>query len=163
MLSMMLTTSCFGISRRMALSIRSHSARRFFDARAGVGAHMQLELAGVHRGKEILPQPRIQQGKRADGKNEEQDEKDRAVRDGELQQAEIEDTKLLKPALKSQLGANQRIAALVLLLLAVPGHAPEEGTWPWSEPRCGKGNKKPAWRRSRLRPKAQRDIWPRPP
>ena len=37
---------------------------------------------------------------------------------GQLQQAEIESTKLLKPVLERQLGANQWVAALVLLLLA---------------------------------------------
>ena len=38
--------------------------------------------------------------------------------DGELQHAEIESTKLLKSVLERQLGANQWIAALLLLLLA---------------------------------------------
>ena len=36
-------------------------ARGFFDAGAGLRAHMQLELAAINRREEVLPQPRIKQ------------------------------------------------------------------------------------------------------
>ena len=39
---------------------------RLLDARAGAGAHVNLELAGIDGGKEVLPQPRRQQRHRAD-------------------------------------------------------------------------------------------------
>ena len=78
---------------------------------------MQLELPGVYGGKEILAQPRVEQGKRADGENEEEDEEDGAVGDGQLQQAEIEGAQLFKSPLESELRANQRVAAPLFLLL----------------------------------------------
>ena len=96
---------------------------------------MELELAGIHRGKEILPQPGVDEGEGTDGKDKKQDEKDGAVRDGELQQAEIKTAQLLEPALESHLGANQRIPALlsalhlcrIVLLKEVLGHGRDHG------------------------------------
>ncbi len=34
---------------------------RLFNARSGARAHVNLELPRIHRGKEVLPQPRRQQ------------------------------------------------------------------------------------------------------
>src|ERR1700692_3605156 len=91
--------------------------RRLLDAGTGRRAKMKLERARVSRGKDILAQPRVQEGKGADRKNKEENEEHRAVGDRELQHAEIEGTKLLKPVFERQLCADQRIEAPVVLIL----------------------------------------------
>ena len=51
---------------------------RLLDARAGARAHMNLELPGIDRRKEVLPQPGHQQRHRGDHENQKGNQKDPA-------------------------------------------------------------------------------------
>ena len=91
---------------------------RLFDARSGAGADVNLELAGVHRGKEILAQKRRQQAHRAEGEEQEEDQKDRRVIHAERQQAQIAVAKALKTCFKALLKADERVSAAALPLVS---------------------------------------------
>ena len=65
MLSMMVTSSALRDLTADSILDLVAEPRRLFDSRAGVRTHVQLELAAVDRGKEVLSQPRIEQSKRA--------------------------------------------------------------------------------------------------
>jgi hypothetical protein len=62
---------------------------RLFDARAGAGAHVNLELAGVHRGEEVLAQPGRQHERPNLSRKQKQDQKDRRVVHAEGEQAQV--------------------------------------------------------------------------
>ncbi len=51
---------------------------RLFDARAGAGADVNLELAGVNRREEVLAQKR-RKSQRSDGEKHKENQKDRRV------------------------------------------------------------------------------------
>ena len=63
MLSRIVSSSFFGISLADRTVDQIAKPRRFLDARAGLGAHVQLELAGVAGREEILAEPRQQAAK----------------------------------------------------------------------------------------------------
>ena len=71
-----------------------------FDARAGAGADVNLELAGVHRGEEVLAQKR-RKSQRADGEEQEEDQKDRRVIHAQGQQAQIAAAKTVEAGARS--------------------------------------------------------------
>ena len=52
---------------------RDAGARGFFDARRGLGAHVQIETPGVGGGKEILAQPRHQKERRCARRQKQQE------------------------------------------------------------------------------------------
>ena len=60
MLSMIVTSSLGGISRRMSYLHAIAKRRRVFDPRAGRRAQVQLELAAVDAGEKILAHKRKQ-------------------------------------------------------------------------------------------------------
>src|SRR6202000_1550770 len=115
------------IDNRGDFLLRNHFADRpvhliadssgLFDTSAGAGAHVQLELPGIDRGKEILPQEGIEHHRRPDTENEEEGEEDGGMFQAHLQEAAITKTKLLEEMLEALLEAHQRIAAFLLLLV----------------------------------------------
>src|SRR5260370_1500817 len=82
-----------------------------FYSHSRVSAHVNLERAAVHAGKEIPAQPRNQNDHRADTKHEECNQKNKPVMETNLQQAAKAVTKLLEGYLKTLLQAHERIAA----------------------------------------------------
>ena len=74
-------------------------------------AHVKLERATIHAGKEIPAKPRNQHNQRADAENEERNQKDGPVMEADFQQTAKAVTKLLECLLKTLLQAYQRIAA----------------------------------------------------
>ena len=99
-------------------------AGSLFDARAGAGADVELELAAVAGGKEVLSQPRIEQRKGPDAKDEEQHDEDGGVLDAKLQDALIANPQLFKVVLEELLTPDQGVAAVLLQLLGVLCRAP---------------------------------------
>ena len=102
----------------------------FLDARARVSAHVNLELAGVYRGEEVLAQPWLQHDYRTDREQQEQDKENRRVVHAEGEQAQIAVAKALKARFKTALEADEGIATVefparlgvVVLLEQVFGH-----------------------------------------
>ncbi len=84
---------------------------RLFDARAGAGADVNLELAGVHGGEEILAEPGRKQANRANGEDQEENQEDRGVIHAEGEQAQVSAAEALKARLEGELKADERIAA----------------------------------------------------
>ena len=108
---------------------------RFLDARAGAGAHVNLELAGVHRREEVLAEPRREQPDRTQCKRREQDQKDHGVVHAQGEQPKVAVAEVLKTGFEGQLKADERIVAgmllrgfcVVVLLEQVHGHGGNQG------------------------------------
>ncbi len=106
-----------------------------FNAGAGVRANVNLELAGVNGGKEILAQEGIENGSGGNGEDDEQDEKDRGMSETELQNAMVTAAELLEVVLETKLEADQGIAAglfsvvsfVVMFLQKVFRHSRNDG------------------------------------
>ena len=134
---------------------------RLFNARAGAGAHVNLELAGVHGGEEVLPQRGRQKPHRTHGKDEEEDQKDRGVVHAQGKQPQVAVAQFLKAGLEGKLKPDKGIAAgalfgglrVVVLLEQVLGHGGHQ--------RCARAGSWPAWRRPRPRPWGQTGSAPR--
>ena len=62
---------------------------RLLDAHAGPGAHMDLELPGVHRRKEILPQRRGEKSHRTQRKHHEQNQKHNRMVHAQREQPQV--------------------------------------------------------------------------
>ncbi len=112
MLSTMETNSLAGICRRMVESMWSQSSGRLFNARAGAGADVNLELAGVDGGKEVLAQRRGEKPYRTQRKDDKENQEDCRVIDAEREQAQIAAAHFLKAGLKGKLEPDQGIAAV---------------------------------------------------
>ena len=95
-----------------------------FNARAGVGAHVDLELAGVDGGEEVLAEPGSEYASEREGKDQKEDEEDAGVIDAEGEQAQIAVAKFLEAGLEGQLKADERIAAGLLSVLSARRRAP---------------------------------------
>src|SRR5258708_4424185 len=109
------------INDALDLSCRNLLSNRLLDLVAKVGrlfnshsrrsAHVKLESAAVHAGKEIPAQPRNQNDHRADTEHEECNQKNKPVMETNLQQATKAVPELLEGCLKTLLQAHERIAA----------------------------------------------------
>ena len=85
-----------------------------FDARAGAGAHVNLELAGVHRRKKVLAEPGRKQPYRTNGEEQKEQKKNARMIDTQRKQAQVCVAKARKAALEGQLKTREGIAALLL-------------------------------------------------
>ena len=107
----------------------------FLDAHAGGRTQVNLELPGVHRGKEVLAQPWRQQANRTHGKEQEEDEKDSRVVHAEGEQAQVAAAKALKAGFETALKADEWVSAgalpggfgVVVLFEQVLGHGGDQG------------------------------------
>ncbi len=158
MLSMTVSSSAAGISRADGVLDLVAQPRRLLDAGAGLGAHMQLELAAVDRGEEVLPQPGVEQRQRDDQKATNESRNAPRYSRHEPQDAVVASRRCSKPCSKAiwKRTKGLRLAracshAIVLVALAA-------GTSPSSAPACAKGSTTPAWRRPLLPPAARTDT-----
>jgi hypothetical protein len=70
---------------------------------------VQLKLAGVHAGEEVLSEERIQEGRRSDGEDEEDQHEDAGMADAEIQHAPIAAADALEAVLESLLKRDEWI------------------------------------------------------
>jgi len=98
-----------------------------------VGADVDLELAGVDGGEEVLAEPRGEDAERCQREDEEEDQKDAGVMDGQGKQLQVTSAEALKTGLEALLEPDQRIAAAAGLvggmgLEQVLGHGGNQGS-----------------------------------
>ncbi len=80
----------------------------------GLRAHVQLELAAIDGGEEVLAQERIQRRCGNNNERKKDDQKNRRMVDAQHQDSLIAAAKLLEVALEPELEPRQRIAAGLL-------------------------------------------------
>ena len=85
-------------------------ARRLLDARAGFGAHVQLELPGIHGREEIAADER-QQSARRDTGGEEYDHEEFLVAHAAFQESVVVVAEAFEAVFESAMQADERVAA----------------------------------------------------
>src|SRR6185437_6160502 len=84
---------------------------RILDARAGVGADVNLELTGIYRGKKVFAQPGRENADGSHSDREKRDKKNAGMIDAEGKQADIGAAGALEAGFKRDLEKSHRIAA----------------------------------------------------
>ena len=97
-----------------------------FDAGAGVGAHVQLELATVDSGEEVLPEPRVEGDDGTEPERDDAEEERHAEAQAEAEHAVVPVAYFFEVVLEGDLEADERVAAGLGLIDAIVLMAFEE-------------------------------------
>ncbi len=90
-----------------------------FNARAGVGSHMKLELAAIDRGEEVLSQPWIEESDGTNPESDDRNQEDSTIFHAEAQDAVVPVAQFFEVVFEGDLEADERVAACLRLVHAI--------------------------------------------